>query len=528
MNPVHHGVWIVASDKHDIAIGAERILVYDRDFFATRMTINLDYPTQAPLTVTASEEDIVLHDPHTGSTHRLNGAAQQLWELCDGTRNLAALAQEIAVRFGIAPADASRDVKTALAQFRAAGLIRTSGASARERELLTQAVAAAVGTRSGQPPESAAVADWNALIHLAVDQGVLPLVHHCVATHWRDAVPPLVRERLHHLFAANAAVAEGFLAELLDVVRELTASHIVSLTLRGPAMAHSLYGSAALRQFGDLDIFIRPDGVERTYDILRRRGYEFRARRQTDALAVRSAAVGAITVDLQWALARRVFTFPLTLEELWARSTTVDIGGVPIRQPGTSDYLLILCAHGSKHCWSSLIWIADIAAVLRAWRDDVNWEVLLSRSAAGGGEKQLLLGLRLAHDVLGAELPAAVAERLRSYALEPLSAEVQRALFATGKERSFQGSFGVIRGGIFYIRTRERLRDRIAHAVYLLRLSMVLALGLARPNHLDHAVVKLPPWLGFLYYGVRLVRVTLKWGVWLTRRGRGLPPGPRD
>jgi hypothetical protein len=93
-------------------------------------------------------------------------------------------------------------------------------ASARERELLIQAVGAAVGTRGGQPPESVASAEWNALIHLAVDQGVLPLVHHCVSTHWRDAVPPLVRERLHHQFAANAAVAEGFLAELLGLVRK--------------------------------------------------------------------------------------------------------------------------------------------------------------------------------------------------------------------------------------------------------------------------------------------------------------------
>jgi hypothetical protein len=98
-----------------------------------------------------------------------------------------------------------------------------------------------------------------------------------------------------------------------------------------------------------------------------------------------------------------------------------------------------------------------------------------------------------------------------------LIAEVQRALFATAKTRSFQGSFGPIRGGIFYIRTRERLRDRLVHAVYLLRQSIVLAFGLARPNHLDHAVVKLPPALGFLYYGVRVVRVTRKWGGWLWR-----------
>jgi hypothetical protein len=197
---------------------------------------------------------------------------------------------------------------------------------------------------------------------------------------------------------------------------------------------------------------------------------------------------------------------------------TVDIGGVPVRQPGTSDYVLILCAHGSKHCWSSLIWITDIAAVLRVWGSHIDWPELLRRAASRGGEKQLLLGLRLAHDLLGAALPAPVEERMRSYALDHLIADVQQALFATATERSFQGSFGLIRGGIFYIKTRERLRDRAAHGVYLLRLSMVLALGMARPNHLDHAVVTLPAFLAFLYYPIRLVRVTLKWGAWLVRR----------
>jgi PqqD family protein of HPr-rel-A system len=480
--------------------------------------ISTDRPRQTPLQFHADEDGVVLHDPHTGSTHRLNGVARHLWELCDGSRDRAALALELAARFGIAADDVRGDVDAALAQFRDAGLIRTSGVSVRERTLLLEAVAAAIGSRSGQPPENVAAADWNALIHLAVDQGVLPLVHHCVATHWRDAVPSLVRERLHQQFAANAAVAEGFVAELLDLVRELNANDIVSLALRGPAMAHSLYGSAAFRQFGDLDIFIRPDTVERTCGILRRRGYEFSARRQTDALAIRTAAVGEITVDLQWALARRVFTFPLTLEELWDRSMTVDIGGVPVRQPGTSDYVLILCAHGSKHCWSSLIWITDIAAVLRVWGSHIDWPELLRRAASRGGEKQLLLGLRLAHDLLGAALPAPVEERMRSYALDHLIADVQQALFATATERSFQGSFGLIRGGIFYIKTRERLRDRAAHGVYLLRLSMVLALGMARPNHLDHAVVTLPAFLAFLYYPIRLVRVTLKWGAWLVRR----------
>jgi hypothetical protein len=63
--------------------------------------ISADRPRHTPLLVHADEHGVVLHDPHTGSTHRLNGVARQLWELCDGSRDRAALAKEIAARFGI-------------------------------------------------------------------------------------------------------------------------------------------------------------------------------------------------------------------------------------------------------------------------------------------------------------------------------------------------------------------------------------------------------------------------------------------
>src|SRR6185295_16731496 len=102
--------------------------------------ISPDRPRQTTLLVHADGDGVVLHDPHTGSTHRLNGVARQLWELCDGSRDRAALAQEIAARFGIATAVARGDVDAALAQFRDAGLILMPAASARERELLIQAV----------------------------------------------------------------------------------------------------------------------------------------------------------------------------------------------------------------------------------------------------------------------------------------------------------------------------------------------------------------------------------------------------
>ena len=479
----------------------------------------IDYPQRARRIATADGEGLVLHDAHTGSTHRLNGAAQYVWELCDGSRNRAALARALAARFEVPLTVASRDVDLALAQFRDVGLVLTSGASAREREVLASAVGVALGS-GGPPPADLAAVDWNALVDLSVDHGVMPLLHRCVMDHWRETVPSVVRDRLDQQSAANAAVVDAFLAELLELVNELAATGVAVLPLKGPIMASWLYGSAELRQFGDLDIFVAPDSVARARDMLRKRGYEFQSERRTDTLAVKASGAGNIHVDLQWALARQVFRFPVKLEELWERSITIDVDGVAIHQPEPGDYLLVLCAHGSKHCWSSLIWIADIAAFLRMFGNDLDWVRLLGRAATVGGEKQLLLGLRLAHELMNADLPQSVAERLRAYpSLDRLVADVHRALFAPAPARTFQRSFGLMRGGLFYMRTRERIRDRLPHAAYLLGQSLINVVELAKPNHLDRATVELPARLAFLYYPIRLARVTLKWASWLIARG---------
>lgn len=482
---------------------------------------DIDHPRRTPLTVTDDESGIVLHDSHTGSSHRLNGVARDIWELCDGTRSRSAIAGAIAARFGIAPAHARRDVDSALAEFRHAGLILTPAPSAREGVVLAWAVATALGTTTERPPEGLSSVEWDALVRLAVDHGVMPLLSRCAAVQWRDDVPAIVRDRLDRQYSANAAAVRILLAELFDLLRELNEQGIAAITLKGPVMACLLYGAPELRQAGDLDVFVAPDHAARARDVLLHRGYEFRARRRTDALAVKASPAGLIAVDLQWTLARPVFRFPVTLEEVSERLTSAEVRGVRVRQPEPADYLRLLCAHASKHCWSSLIWIADLAAFIRAWGDHVDWNRLLDRAAAAGGEKQILLGLRLAGDVLQADLPLPVRERLRGYpGLDALVADVTRLLFAPAKHRTFQGSLGVVGGGIFYMRTRERLRDRLPSALHLVQQCASILVELVKPNHLDRAVIALPPFLGFLYFAIRPVRVIVTWSATRWHRPR--------
>ena len=270
-------------------------------------------------TLSKSTERVVLHDERSGSTHRLNAVAQAIWELCDGTRDSAAIASEIAAEFGQSPADVRPDVEEVLAQFREVGLILSAPGSGGEAEVLTSAVRVAIGTAPPSSPGNFRNIDWNALVQMALGHGVMPLLYQTVTSHWRDWVPPIVAERLESLHQSNAMLTKQLVRELIDLLALFKAQGLPAVTLKGPVLAQHLYGSVVARQAGDLDIFVPADRAAHAQHLMTARGYQFGLRYETHAMAMKAAETGQVAVDLQWALARRLYRFPVTLEEIWER-----------------------------------------------------------------------------------------------------------------------------------------------------------------------------------------------------------------
>ena len=72
----------------------------------------------------------------------------------------------------------------------------------------------------------------------------------------------------------------------------------------------------------------------------------------------------------------------------------------------------MLCVHGAKHFWERLAWIVDIAQLVTV--REVDWKLLSEIAAERKCSRLLLLGLYLAHEVVGAPLPESVLQRARS------------------------------------------------------------------------------------------------------------------
>jgi hypothetical protein len=235
-----------------------------------------------------------------------------------------------------------------------------------------------------------------------------------------------------------------------------------------------LYGNLALRQAGDLDLLIKRQDVGRARAILLDRGYRprhvlshggeefmFQSRYSEEF----EQSDGSI-VELHWAFTNGDVGLPLDLEALGSGLQETQFGGGTLQMFGRDDLLLILCIHGSKHRWDRLEWLCGVAELLRVSSRDLDWKPLLDRASRLGTRRMLLLGVLLAHDLLGAPVDAEFKQIAQSdHAVSRLVNEVPRLFLTDAVDGDGAGNLAT---DLFRFRLRERRRDRLRFIWYRL------------------------------------------------------------
>jgi len=358
-----------------------------------------------------------------------------------------------------------------------------------EAALLLCALRTALHTASAEQlrPLIQQETDWPGLTDMALRHGVMPLLYTSLSTACPEMVPQAALDCLRQHFHANVRRNLLMTGTLLKLLRLLAAHSIPAIPYKGPVLATTAYGHLALRQFGDLDLLVRPQDADRAKALLVAQGYRWLHGRPP-ALFPRLLKVyelisgdGQVLVELHWALTSTTFFFPLDPTPLWTRLDTVCLLGTPVRNLVPEDLLLILCVHGAKHHWSRLGWICDVAALLQA-APQLDWTRCLQQARRLGGARMLALGMRLAHDLLGAGLPPEVWRWLQTEATVPwLAGQVQARLSAAASPADAWDH------PAFYLGLRERVRDRLPCYLYLAYrtlLPAVLKHRIGRDQHL--------------------------------------------
>ncbi|WP_310423328.1 nucleotidyltransferase family protein [Chamaesiphon sp. VAR_48_metabat_135_sub] len=352
--------------------------------------------------------------------------------------------------------------------------------------------------------------DWNYILERATYHNVLPLLDRQIQQLKPGTIPTEVIEQLQANFNENFQRNLHLTAELVKLSRLFESQSIPMMSFKGPILAQIAYGNLALRQFVDLDILVAEADVLATSQLLISQGYESQFaltdRQQTVYTGLRSEQwfwheEKQLCIDLHWSILPKYYSFTPDRQLLWTKTNLVEFGSQSVTTLNAEHLLLFLCAHGSKHNWSKLYWICDIAELLRTNRD-LDWEYISSLVGKFGTQRMLWLGLYLAHQLFSANLPESLLFQLESDSKLPiLFTQIKEIIFhpqaicAGLVEKTSTNSQDAV-----YRQTMTSFRDRSWYWI-----DTILT-----PTPLEWQIVTLPQALFPLYYLIRLIRLSLK------------------
>ncbi len=260
--------------------------------------------------------------------------------------------------------------------------------------------------------------DPHLMLTLAFHHGVVPLVHRTLKQLKEEELLPAdpTIERMTKMLEKHyiSIVRKNMLmsAELVKLMRFFDSFNIEALAFKGPALAQIAYGDISMRQFGDLDIFIKRQDFRTVAAEMQKRGYTplypieeytgdkvlFELNNDCPFYDKRSLAV-----EIHWDFFKKL-SLPTAKLHPWEHTRTVTLNRHSVTTLSNETHLLYHALHGSKHLWERFIWIVDIDRFIRNV-PEIDWNKVLRMSEALGARKMFLLGPALATHYLGTPLP---------------------------------------------------------------------------------------------------------------------------
>jgi hypothetical protein len=360
--------------------------------------------------------------------------------------------------------------------------------------------------------------DWVKVIQLAFRHGMMPLLYWHLKAICPDEIPEAILVQLRSYFQSGAQRNLLQTGELLKVLSWFKQHDLPVIAFKGPMLASAMYGNLALRQFTDLDLYVDDRHITKARELLSANGYQLEKELGWEHPFINLA--NQVKIDLHQAIAPKFFTLSVNFEQLWLRTSPINLAGKKVASFSPEDLLHILCIQWGKDCCQQRVRLAqlcDVAEVLRTY-PNLNWFWLLEQCQQSGTERMLLLTLWQTHDLLEMPLPELILNKIvADPVVADLAKEVRSWLWSdesvpTVEEDTFW-SFLWLYNHRFYLKLRERLSDKLTYCRYWLRDFLYFALI---PNAKDAAIVPLPKFLGFLYYPLHVLRLIRKHGLsWL-------------
>ena len=271
--------------------------------------------------------------------------------------------------------------------------------------------------------------DWGRLVQEADWLHVSGLVYRNLRDEgFLDSVPDKARLKLRNTYLTNAARNNFRGTELAKALRSLRDAGIDVIVLKGAALLSEIYEDPGIRPMVDFDILVREEDADAAQSLVVQLGYRpvgdqeeqestRAAHRHLPTLVNWSTRVA---IEVHTHIVSRNSPLRCNIDDFWRRAQTATIAGVEVRILAPSDQLIHLAINffldRRYRSEASLQQIVDLAAVLRHYEADIDWEALELTVQRYGLQGPVYCGLSVASHLLQTSAPPETLDRIRPHA----------------------------------------------------------------------------------------------------------------
>lgn len=274
--------------------------------------------------------------------------------------------------------------------------------------------------------------DWLELCWIAEREKAIPVVWRRVEDVVAGSIPDEAAAHLRK-FARVVTFRMSYLGQLVAAsTASLDRMGIQYSLLKGAALACAVYGSFEDRPMVDVDILVKEGDSERAVQALLAAGWVWRAdkdrRGDFSELHHLPALIdphGLVSAEVHTSILPHTAPFAITNEEVFRSTRSVSFHNTMVSVPDPVYLLLHACIHFTwSHLFRSGAWrtFRDVQKLIKSY--SLDWNRFVEYARFHRAETCCFWTLRLARELIGADVPAGVLAELRP----PLPSRILRTL----------------------------------------------------------------------------------------------------
>ena len=228
-----------------------------------------------------------------------------------------------------------------------------------------------------------------------------------------ETVSGNLKKRYITLFFNNAQKHK----DLEKVIKLCNKNNIPIIPLKGIPLIHFIYKDFGLRSMSDIDILVKDNDIEKFKEILLDNGWELDNSQEISPFVTQMAdsqhpytfTLGSTKIELHNKLHSGLSSYQINLEKYWLHADEIDLLDGKVYHFSATDFLQHLCFHLHKHLINehnvAMKHFIDIAAFIKKYETEINWENLISSSKQYNCEVEIRDTLELCRDYFETTIP---------------------------------------------------------------------------------------------------------------------------